>query len=102
MMVMDVYYFLNFIWIWFNLLVIIPFFISFIYRYKNQKISKYLWTDHLSRTCLLLTLFYYLIDFIVKAYIDGTETICQKALLIHHIASFFIIGPLVYNSYIPW
>ncbi len=102
MIIMDIYYFLNIFWIWFNLLVIIPFFISFIYRYRNQKVSQYLWTDHLSRISLFLTLVYYFFDSIVKAFVDGTQTICQKALLIHHIASFFIISPLIYNSYIPW
>lgn len=99
---MDLYYAINYFWIWFNLFVILPFFIACVCRYLNVSRSKYLWTDHLSRIGLTITLMFYVIDTAVKSYVDGTDTICQKAVIMHHIASFFIIGPLILNEYIPW
>jgi hypothetical protein len=102
MSIMTVYYALNNFWIWFNLFVIAPFFVAFVFRFRNQSLSKYLWTDHLARAGLALALAFYLADTFVKGYVDGIESICQKAIMVHHVASFFIIGPLVINSYIPW
>jgi hypothetical protein len=102
MNIMPLYYAINNFWIWFNLFVIAPFFIAFLFRLRNQSLSKYLWTDHLARFGLIMTLAFYLADMFVKGYVDGTESICQKAVIIHHVASFFIILPLVINSYIPW
>jgi hypothetical protein len=100
--IMALYYAINHFWIWFNLFVIAPFLIAFVFRLRNQSLSTQLWTDHLARLGLVATLLFYLVDTIVKGYVDGTETICQKALIIHHTASFFIIIPLVINDYIPW
>lgn len=99
---MTLYYSINFFWIWFNLFVIAPFFIAFIFRIRNPSLKEKLWTDHLSRTSLTATLIFYAIDTMVKAYVDGTDSICEKAVTIHHMASFFIIGPLILNEYIPW
>ena len=33
---------------------------------------------------------------------DGSDSICEKAVIMHHIASYFIIGPLILNKCIPW
>ena len=94
---MTLYYSINLFWIWFNLFVIVPFFIAFIYRLKNRSVEKKLWTDHLSRISLTATLIFYAFDTMVKAYVDGTDSICEKAVTIHHVASFFIIGPIIMN-----
>ena len=99
---MAVYYAINSFWILFNLFVIVPFGIAFIFRFRNPSIATPLWTDHLARLGLTCTMIFYVFDTTIKSYVDGVETVCQKATLIHHAASFFIIGPLVYNSYIPW
>jgi hypothetical protein len=100
--IMPIYYVINHFWIWFNLFVILPFLIAFVCRIRNPSFSKPLWTDNLSRLGLALTLIFYAIDTAVKSYVDGTESICQKAVIMHHIASFFIMGPLIINSYVPW
>lgn len=100
--IMTIYYSINFFWIWFNLFVILPFLIAFIFRLRNPSMKKKLWTDHLSRLSLTITLIFYAIDTTVKTYVDGTDSICEKAVIIHHLASFFIMGPLIINEYIPW
>ncbi len=100
--IMDVYYSINFFWIWFNLFVIAPFFIAFIFRLRNSSITSQLPTDHLSRIGLILTLIFYTVDTTVKVYVDGYQSICQKAMIIHHVASFFIMTPLIINYHIPW
>lgn len=100
--IMTVYYSINFFWIWFNLFVILPFFIAFVFRLKNPSTHQKLWTDHLARASLTATLIFYAIDTSVKAYVDGSDSICEKAVIIHHVASFFIIGPLIMNECIPW
>ncbi len=102
MNIMDLYYFINYFWIWFNLFAIVPFIIACIFRYLNPSFKHKLWTDHLSRIGLTITLMFYVLDTAVKSYVDGTETICQKAVIMHHVASFFIMGPLILNEYIPW
>lgn len=102
MNIMTVYFAINHFWIWFNLFAVVPFVVAFIFRLRNQSMDKNLSTDHLARFGLIITLVFYLVDSLVKGYVDGTESICQKAMLIHHVASFFIIIPLVINSYIPW
>ncbi len=94
---MKIYYAINIFWVWFNLVVILPFFLAFICRLRNKSMNTKLWTDHLSRLGLTLTLIFYAIDAAIKAYVDGTESICQKAMIIHHVASFFIMGPLIIN-----
>lgn len=107
MMEMDIdwmahYYFLNNFWVNFNVAAIIPFIIACINRYRNPSINTYLFTDHISRFCLALSCVYYVYETVVKYIVDGGDTICQKAVFIHHIASLFIIIPLVINRYIPW
>jgi hypothetical protein len=71
-------------------------------RFKNQSLDTHLWTDHLCRFGLAFTLVVYTADCIVKYIVDGDQSIPQKALFIHHIASFFIIMPIITNKYIPW
>ncbi len=99
---MDHYYLANNFWINFNLFAILPFIIACINRYRNPDINTYLFTDHLSRWGMAITCLFYIYDSVVKYMVDGGQTICQKALLIHHISSEFIITPLFINSYIPW
>jgi hypothetical protein len=70
--IMTVYYAINFFWVWFNLFVIMPFFTAFIFRLRNNSSRNKLWTDHLSRLGLILTLLFYAIDMSVKVYVDGS------------------------------
>lgn len=96
------YYLSNNIWVYGNTVLILPFIIACINRYRNVDINKYLWTDHLARIFLFLTCVYYIYDMPVKYILDGGDSICQKSFFIHHVASLFIIPPLFLNSYIPW
>lgn len=99
---MDLYYLTNRFWIGFNILLILPFLFSCIVRFYNQRIDKYLWTDHCARVLLVICWIFYIWDILIKYPIDGAETICEKCLLIHHGASLFIMPPLFLNTYIPW
>ena len=76
MNIMRLYYGINLFWIWFNLLVIVPFFIAFVQRLRNRSMKVTLWTDHLSRIGLTITLAFYAIDTAVKSYVDGTDSVC--------------------------
>lgn len=100
--IMDYYYGINNVWLWSNLFLIPPFIYACYKRFRNQSFSVSLWTDHLSRFGLAFTLLIYIFDSTIKYIADGDQSICQKTLLIHHIASFFIILPIIMNSYIPW
>jgi hypothetical protein len=102
MNLVDSYYLLNNIWVYGNLVMIPPFVIACIMRFKNPDINKKLWTDHLSRIFLILTVVFYVFDIVVKYYVDGGSTICQKAFFIHHVASLALLPPLFMNEYIPW
>ncbi len=70
--IMTIYYSINLFWIWFNLIVIVPFVIAFVARLRNSSFRTKLWTDHLSRLGLTLTLVFYAVDTAVKSYVDGT------------------------------
>lgn len=96
------YYLSNNIWVYGNIILIIPFIIACINRFLNPQLNKHLWTDHLARLFLFLTCVYYVYDVPIKFTIDGGDTICQKAFFIHHVASLFVIPPLFLNDYIPW
>lgn len=96
------YYLSNNIWVYGNLILIVPFLISCVNRLRNPDINKYLWTDNLARFFLVFTCLYYIYDVPVKYLVDGGNTICQKGFFIHHISSLFIIPPIILNSYIPW
>lgn len=96
------YYKANQYWVSVNPTCIIPFIIACICRFRDISVKKYLWTDHLARSYLGMTCFFYVYDSIVKYMFDGADTVCEKSLYIHHISSLFIIVPIVINSYIPW
>jgi hypothetical protein len=96
------YYNANNVWVSTNLVVIMPFVIACICRFRNIDVNKKLWTDHLSRVSLFLTCLFYLYDMPVKYVQDGADSICQKSFFIHHIASLFIIPPIILNEYVPW
>jgi len=96
------YYLSNRIWVYGNVVLILPFIISCICRFRNPDINKKLWTDHLSRLFLFLTWLYYIYDIPVKYLVDGGATVCQKGFFIHHVSSLFIMPPLILNHYIPW
>jgi hypothetical protein len=96
------YYLSNNIWVYGNLVLIAPFVIACLNRLRRPDINTPLWTDHLSRVFLVFTCLYYVYDIPVKYFVDGGDTICQKGFFIHHVASLFIIPPLILNSYIPW
>ena len=100
--IMDHYYFSNWFWITFNVILIIPFLISCVCRFLNQSLDKHLWTDHFARYLLLISWLYYIYDMVVKYPVDGAETICEKAFYIHHGSSLFILPPLILNKHIPW
>lgn len=74
--IMDAYYFINAFWIQTNVILIIPFLISCIFRIINQSIGKYLWTDHFARFFLTISCIFYIFDMIIKYKVDGTDTIC--------------------------
>ena len=99
---MDHYYFANSIWIDLNLLCILPFVGSCINRFRQPSIKIPLWTDHITRFFLSIQAIFYVYDTIVKYAVDGGDTICQKSLFIHHVASQFVILPVIFNSYVPW
>lgn len=96
------YYIANNLWVNINLLGIVPFLVACLNRLRHPSTKVHLFTDHLSRLFLAITCLFYVYDVTVKYMVDGVETVCQKALLIHHVASEFIIIPLVVNRYIPW
>ena len=96
------YYLSNNIWVYSNILLILPFLIACFNRFRHPDINKTLWTDHLCRYALVFTTLYYLYDIVIKYTVDGGDTICQKGFFIHHISSVFIIPPIFLNSYIPW
>lgn len=99
---MKYYYILNTFWVNFNPVGVIPLIIACINRYNNPSIDKKLLTDYIPRFFYLVTCIFYVFDNLVKYAVDGGETLCQKALFIHHTASQFIILPLVFNNYMPW
>jgi hypothetical protein len=96
------YYLLNNFWVYYNLICIVPFVVACINRYRNPEIETHLFTDHVSRIFLLVPCIYYVFETVVKYVVDGGDSICQKAVFIHHIVSLFIILPLVLNRYVPW
>ena len=96
------YYLSNNIWVYGNLVLIVPFLISCANRIRHPDINQKLWTDHLARVFLIFTVFYYLYDIPVKYIVDGGDTLCQKGFFVHHVASLFIIPPIILNNYIPW
>ena len=56
----------------------------------------------MARVLLIICWFFYLADMAIKYPIDGAETICEKGLFIHHLATLFILPPMIINRYIPW
>ena len=96
------YYMSNNIWVYGNIVLILPFIVACVNRYRNPQLHKKLWTDHLARFFLVLTVLYYIYDMPIKYMVDGGQTICQKSFFVHHVASLFIIPPLFLNEYIPW
>lgn len=96
------YYLSNNIWVYGNLVLILPFVIACVNRLRHPDIKVKLWTDDLARVFLIFTCLYYVYDMPVKYFVDGGDTICQKGFFIHHVASLFIIPPIILNSYIPW
>ncbi len=85
-----------------NLIMILPYIISCIFRIKNMDINIKLWTDHFARLFMVFSIVFYLYEMVIKYVVDGGDTICQKGFFIHHISSLFIITPLIINHYIPW
>lgn len=96
------YYLANRIWVYGNLVLILPFLTACLNRFRHPEISLGLWTDHLARLFLFLTCAFYLYEMPIKYLRDGGESVCQKAFFIHHLSSLFVIPPLFLNSYIPW
>ncbi len=67
---MDNYYLINKVWVYGNIIMIIPFIVSCIFRFKNPDINKKLWTDHLARFFLLFTVLFYPFDMAIKYPVD--------------------------------
>ncbi len=99
---MDYYYLTNKVWVYGNLVLILPFIISCVFRFKQPDINKKLWTDHFARFFLFFSWAFYIVDMLVKYPVDGGDSICQKSFFIHHVGSLFIMPPLFLNRYIPW
>ena len=96
------YYKANQFWVYFNAAIIVPFLIACINRMIHPTFNKHLWTDHLCRVALIITIAFYPYEMVVKYSVDGGDTICQKGFFIHHMYSIFILLPLIVNDYIPW
>ncbi len=99
---MDFYFLINKFWINYNCFLIIPSGIACINRYLHPQIDKPLLTDYITRFLLIVACLFYLCDSVVKYVIDGGETICQKAIFIHHLTSEIMIIPFIINKYVPW
>lgn len=99
---MDYYYLSNKVWVYGNIVLILPFIISCVFRFRQRELTKVLATDHLARVFLIFTWIYYMFDMVIKYKVDGGDSICQKSFFIHHVASLFIMPPLFLNRYIPW
>ena len=98
----EVYFVLNNIWYYGNIAMMPLFFIAMVCRFRQPSFKKTLWTDHLSRICMIFTTIFYVFDIYVKYQVDGGDTICQKSFFVHHVSSLFLLPPLFINSYIPW
>ena len=93
---------LNHLWIYGNILMTAPFLLSGINRFIYRHSQAPLWTDHITRVLLVFSWVFYCIDILVKYSSLGTDGICEKAFLIHHLGALLTIPPLVINEYIPW
>jgi hypothetical protein len=71
-------------------------------RFLHPQINVKLWTDHLARAFLIFGAIFYVAETIVKYHTEGTDSICIKAMYIHHFAGIFVLASLFLNSYIPW
>ncbi len=71
MNLVDSYYLLNNIWVYGNMVMIPPFVVACVMRFKNPDMNKKLWTDNLCRVFLILTVIFYVFDIIVKYFVDG-------------------------------
>ena len=96
------YYKANQFWVYVNAFLITPFLVACFNRLRQPAFNKHLWTDHLSRLGLIVTVAFYPYEMAVKYAVDGGDSICQKGFFIHHVFSMFIITPLIINDYIPW
>jgi hypothetical protein len=96
------YYLSNNLWVYSNILLIPPFLLACINRIRNPDINTPLWTDHITRALLIYTWLYYAYDIPVKLAVDGADSLCERAFLIHHLATLFVLPPIVLNKYIPW
>ena len=56
--IMDVYYLLNMIWVYGNIIMIPLCFFPMIVRYLKPEFPKHLWTDHFPRACLIFGTFF--------------------------------------------
>lgn len=73
------YYPLNNIWVYGNILFIVPFLIATVNRMRNKgdhTLTHYLWTDHLCRVILIFTCIFYVFDIVVKYEVDGVDEFC--------------------------
>jgi hypothetical protein len=105
MLLDDLYYPLNTIWVYGNILMIVPFLTSAVIRLYNKgdhDLKRNLWTDHLCRVLLIFTEIFYIFDILVKYRVDGIDHFCEKTFLIHHVGTLFLLPPLFLNRYIPW
>ena len=41
-------------------------------------------------------------DIYIKYRVDGIDSTCEKAFVIHHIGSSLVVPPLVLNRYMAW
>ena len=64
--------------------------------------EKKLFTDYFARGFLMFGSVFYVLESIVKWQIDGHQTICMKAMYIHHFAGIFVVAALYLNQYVPW
>ena len=101
----DLYYPLNNIWVYGNIIMIVPFLISTVSRLFNKgghDLKLHLWTDHICRVMLVFTEIFYVFDIIVKYRVDGIDQFCEKTFFVHHVGTLFLLPPLFINRYIPW
>lgn len=92
----------NYLWVYGNIIMTLPFLYSGYCRFIKRNTFESLDTDHICRVLLIFSWIFYILDILVKVSALGTDGICEKAFLIHHIGALITIPPLFLNDYIPW
>lgn len=66
------YYFLNRIWYYVNIALILPVMYACLNRFLSPQMDRKLWTDHLARAFLIFGAVFYVAECAIKYRIEGT------------------------------